>query len=145
MSPRGAPKPAPLPVSLIDILIICPSFVHARNYILDLRFFFFFLSTTFSWSPYLLFLNASRSFLFTILMAEVLVLTRAFCKTVPAIYFASSLFPNPQCCHFLKERSRDFPGGPVVKSPPCNAGDTGSILGQGTKILHTSEQLNAHN
>ena len=28
---------------------------------------------------------------------------------------------------------RDFPGGPVVKNPPCNAGDTGSIPGQGTK------------
>ena len=29
---------------------------------------------------------------------------------------------------------RDFPGGPVVKSPPSNAGDTGSIPGWGTKI-----------
>ena len=28
----------------------------------------------------------------------------------------------------------DFPGGPVVKNPPSNAGDTGSLLGQGTKI-----------
>ena len=26
--------------------------------------------------------------------------------------------------------SEDFPGGPVVNSPPCNAGDTRSILGQ---------------
>ena len=29
---------------------------------------------------------------------------------------------------------RDFPGGPVVKNPPYNAGDTGSIPSQGTKI-----------
>ena len=29
--------------------------------------------------------------------------------------------------------SRDFPGGPVVKNLPSNAGDTGSIPGQGTK------------
>ena len=29
---------------------------------------------------------------------------------------------------------RDFPGDPVVKNLPCNAGDTGSIPGQGTKI-----------
>ena len=36
---------------------------------------------------------------------------------------------------------RDFPGGPVVKNPPCNAGDTGSIPGQGTKILHIAGQL----
>ena len=35
----------------------------------------------------------------------------------------------------------DFPGGPVVKNPPCNAGDTSSIPGQGTKISHAAEQL----
>ena len=29
----------------------------------------------------------------------------------------------------------DFPGGPVVKNPPANAGDTGSIPVLGTKIL----------
>ena len=28
---------------------------------------------------------------------------------------------------------RDFPGGPVVKNPPCNAGDEGSIPVWGTK------------
>ena len=27
--------------------------------------------------------------------------------------------------------SRDFPGGTVVKNPPANAGDTGSIPGPG--------------
>ena len=26
---------------------------------------------------------------------------------------------------------RDFPGGPVVKDPPCNAADLGLIPGQG--------------
>ena len=36
---------------------------------------------------------------------------------------------------------RDFPGGPVVKNPPCNAGDMGSIPAQGTEIPHTTEQL----
>ena len=29
----------------------------------------------------------------------------------------------------LKDRSGDFPGGPVVKNPPANAGDMGSISG----------------
>ena len=29
----------------------------------------------------------------------------------------------------------------VVKSLPCNAGDSGSISGQGTKISHASELL----
>ena len=35
----------------------------------------------------------------------------------------------------------DFPGGPVVKNMPSNAGDTGSIPGQGTKIPHAMRQL----
>ena len=38
-------------------------------------------------------------------------------------------------------RSRDFPGGPVVKNLLSNAGDTGSIPGQGTKIPHAMGQL----
>ena len=36
---------------------------------------------------------------------------------------------------------RDFPGGPVVKNPPPNAGDAGSIPGQGTRIPHAVGQL----
>ena len=35
----------------------------------------------------------------------------------------------------------DFPGGPVVKNLPSNAGDMGSIPGQGTKIPHVTGQL----
>ena len=35
----------------------------------------------------------------------------------------------------------DFLVGPVVKIPPSNAGDTGSIPGQGTKIPHAARQL----
>ena len=31
-----------------------------------------------------------------------------------------------------------LPGGPVIKNLPCNAGDMGSIPGQGTKILHAT-------
>ena len=38
----------------------------------------------------------------------------------------------------LKLQSGDFPGGPVVKDPPSNAG---SIPGQGTKIPHAAGQL----
>ena len=37
--------------------------------------------------------------------------------------------------------SGDFPGGPVVKSLPSNAGVTGLIPGCGTKISHASGQL----
>ena len=36
---------------------------------------------------------------------------------------------------------RDFSGGPVVKNPPSNAGDTGLIPGRGTKIPHAMGQL----
>ena len=32
----------------------------------------------------------------------------------------------------------DFLGDPVVKNPPSNAGDAGSIPGQGTKIPHST-------
>ena len=35
----------------------------------------------------------------------------------------------------------DFPGSPVVKYLLCNAGNEGSIPGQGTKIPHAVEQL----
>ena len=43
---------------------------------------------------------------------------------------------------FLKKTgNRDFPGGPVVKNLPSNAGDAGSIPGQETKIPHAEEQL----
>ena len=40
------------------------------------------------------------------------------------------------------ENMWDFPGGPVVKNPPCNnAGGASSIPGWGTKIPHSSERL----
>ena len=35
-----------------------------------------------------------------------------------------------------------LPGGLVVKNLPCNAGDVGSITGQGTHIPHALEKLN---
>ena len=56
---------------------------------------------------------------------------------------ALTLFKKkPQKKKKRKEKaSRDFPSGPVVKNPPCNAGDAGLIPGQGTKIPHVSRQL----
>ena len=38
----------------------------------------------------------------------------------------------------------DFPGGPVVKNPPSNAGDAGSISGRGIKIPHATGKLSPH-
>ena len=41
----------------------------------------------------------------------------------------------------FKNFFRDFPGGLVVKDPPCHAEDVASIPGQGTKIPQAAEQL----
>ena len=38
--------------------------------------------------------------------------------------------------------SRDFPGGPEVKNPFSNVGETGLITGEGIKIPHAMQQLN---
>ena len=35
---------------------------------------------------------------------------------------------------WLKIETRGFPGGPVVKNPPCNVGDMGLIPSHGSKI-----------
>ena len=51
-----------------------------------------------------------------------------------AIAFSIS-HPNQDPCTW------DFTGGPVVKNPPCNAGDAGSTPGRGTKVPHAVEQL----
>ena len=39
---------------------------------------------------------------------------------------------------YLKRQRRDFPGSPVVKTLPSNAGHVGSIPGQGAKIPRAS-------
>ena len=36
---------------------------------------------------------------------------------------------------------RDFPGGPVINNPPCNAEGVGSIPSGGTKIPPAEKQL----
>ena len=41
----------------------------------------------------------------------------------------------------IKNKVGDFPGGPVVKNLPFNAGDESSIPGQRTKIPHAVGQL----
>ena len=39
--------------------------------------------------------------------------------------------------------NREFPGGPVVRKAPCNAGDAGLIPSGGTKILCVMESHGA--
>ena len=65
------------------------------------------------------------------------------------------MFHHDECCNEIGIRSftqnpggymdkrtwLDFPGGPVVKNTPSNAGDAGSIPGRGTKIPHAMGQL----
>ena len=56
------------------------------------------------------------------------------------------LWPDVQEGVTLKETPKrkgrlKFPGKPVVKNLPCNAGDTGSIPGWGTQTLHAAGQL----
>ena len=41
----------------------------------------------------------------------------------------------------MKYKWRDFPGGPVAKNPPCNAGDLGLIPDWITKIPQATGQL----
>ena len=53
------------------------------------------------------------------------------------------------CLHLLvfslfKYTPGDFPGGPVIKNPPSNAGHAGWIPGWGTKIPHAVRQLSLH-
>ena len=46
--------------------------------------------------------------------------------------------PQMPCSYHMAQHQmfhdRDFPGDPVVRNPPCNAGDMGSIPGKGTKV-----------
>ena len=48
---------------------------------------------------------------------------------------------GPGLFFYSKHFFRDFLDGPEVKNLPGNAGDVGSIPGQGTKIPHAKEQL----
>ena len=48
---------------------------------------------------------------------------------------------SPHQIYSKISHSGDLPGGPMVKNSLFNAEDSGWISGQGTKILHASEQL----
>ena len=48
--------------------------------------------------------------------------------------------PIDEISVLIKEIQRNSPGGPVVKNPPSNAEDMGSISGWGTTFPHASDQ-----
>ena len=54
--------------------------------------------------------------------------------------------PREGCCAMNQRKvlNRDFPGGPVIRNPPCNAGNTGLIPGQRTRIPHAAETSPVH-
>ena len=54
----------------------------------------------------------------------------------------TAIFFNLLCLGIRKNYKGDFPDGPVVKNLPCNTGDMGLILCQGTKIPYTPGLLN---
>ena len=49
--------------------------------------------------------------------------------------------PSSYGAVLTKTNLSGFPGGPVVKNLPCNAGDMSSTLGWGTKISRAVEEL----
>ena len=58
---------------------------------------------------------------------------------------AGSLYLYVPCKSYLpKLQNMHSPPRPVVKNLPSNAGDEGSILGQGTKIPHATGQLSPY-
>ena len=61
-------------------------------------------------------------------------------------------YPIPQSRYATWVRKRkqnqhtgDFPDGPVVKNPPCNSGDIGSIPGWGPNIPRGATKLMHYN
>ena len=61
-------------------------------------------------------------------------------------YREGHLWPRNSMCRgreIWKRLVGGFPGGPVVRNLPCNAGDTGFIPGWGTKIPRATERLSS--
>ena len=72
--------------------------------------------------------------------------TSHWLKPAPCVICTQPLcfIPTKHYSHKNVVNASDFPGSPVVKNPPCNAGNAGVIPGRGTKIPHAVEQRNTH-
>ena len=57
------------------------------------------------------------------------------------IYPEEKIASKLKCFSLQKTLLWDFPGGPLVKNPPANAGDLGSIGHWSWKSPHAAEQL----
>ena len=62
-------------------------------------------------------------------------------KFIPYLYGSFLVWQNRHGPWFFKKTNRDFPGSPVVKNLPSNAG---LIPGGGTTIPHAKQQLSPH-
>ena len=78
--------------------------------------------------------------------AELAFIEQRFISCLPCARHWSSLGRQRQINLILlfKELSGDFPGGLVVQNLFSNAGDVGSIPGQGTQNPQAAEQLSPH-
>ena len=65
-------------------------------------------------------------------------------KKVWEVLYPTILLRSQNTHECTKKLWGDFPGGPVVKNPPSNVGNVGSIPGQETKIPHVVGQLSPH-
>ena len=90
---------------------------------------------------YLILSIAKRSTLLILALLDNFQPSESLLKSVKSS-ISNLLFRKCTNLSLFKTYHRDFPGGPVVKNPPSNAGDVGSISGQGTKIPHAAGQLN---
>ena len=62
--------------------------------------------------------------------------THIFCRSWTADRFFTIWATREAVLGGLEQQTRDFPGGPVVKTSPSNAESVGSIPGWGAKIQH---------
>ena len=62
-------------------------------------------------------------------------------KELPSYFFISAEISVESSFLLNLKKRGAYPSSPVVKNPPSNTGDEGSIRGQGTKIPHASRLL----
>ena len=78
-----------------------------------------------------------KLFLVCSILFKLLCLCLKFISAGLDFFFTPIHFISSYLCLIIAER--DFPGGPLVKTSPSNAGGVGSIPGQGAKIPHASQ------
>ena len=78
-----------------------------------------------------------KSYLRIYIQGPPLLLTSPRTQKLPGVQDSDKMQHCQKICSF-KDELLDFPGGSVVKNPPVNAGDTGSIPGLGRSHISQS-------